>query len=226
MNHSPASCTAVRLVSESIRRCHRVVATVLVGEGLLVRRMLTVQDRAAIAKGLKEGCSLRRTADRIGRSVSVVSREIRRNGGKCGYQPVTADVKAQKRRSRPKTRKIDADPVLKARVLADLKRSRTPRQIVGRLRVEACDGSLEPCKGSPSAEGAVVSHEAVYTRVLYPLPASRIWPVTGSCCARSAPDAGRVARWGSAPIRSWGWSALVDRPEEVDDRRAPRALGG
>lgn len=37
----------------------------LVGEGLLVRRMLTVQDRAAIAKGLQEGCSLRRTADRI-----------------------------------------------------------------------------------------------------------------------------------------------------------------
>ena len=73
-----------------------------------MRRMLTVQDRAAIAKGLQEGCSLRRTADRIGRSVSVVSREIRRNGGKCGYQPVTADVKAQKRRSRPKIRKIDA----------------------------------------------------------------------------------------------------------------------
>lgn len=64
-----------------------------------MRRMLTVQDWAAIAKGLQEGCSLRRTADRIGRSVSVVSREIRRNGGKCGYQPVTADVKAQKRRT-------------------------------------------------------------------------------------------------------------------------------
>ena len=112
-------------------RCHRVVATVLVGEGLLVRRMLTVQDRAAIAKGLQEGCSLRRTADRIvWIGVRGISRGIRRNGGKCGYQPVTADVKAQKRRSRPKTRKIDADPVLKARVLADLKRSRTPRQIV------------------------------------------------------------------------------------------------
>ena len=71
-----------------------------------MRRMLTVQDWAAIAKGLQAGCSLRRTADRIGRSVSVVSREIRRDGGKCGYQPVTADVKAQKRRSRPKARKI------------------------------------------------------------------------------------------------------------------------
>ena len=30
-----------------------------------MRRMLTVQDRAAIAKGLQEGCLLRRTADRI-----------------------------------------------------------------------------------------------------------------------------------------------------------------
>ena len=45
----------------------------LSGRGLLVRRMLMMQDRAAIAKGLKEGCSLRRIADRIGRSVSVVS---------------------------------------------------------------------------------------------------------------------------------------------------------
>jgi len=71
------------------RRCHRVVATVLVGEGLLVRRMLTVQDRAAIAKGLQEGCSLRRTADRIvWIGVRGISRGIRRNGGKCGYQPV------------------------------------------------------------------------------------------------------------------------------------------
>ena len=37
-----------------------------------------------------------------------------------------------------------------------------------------------------------MSHEAVYTRVLYPLPASRIWPVTGSCCASDAPEVGRV----------------------------------
>ena len=74
-----------------------------------MRRMLTVQDRAAIAKGLQEGRSLRRTADRIvWIGVRGISRGIRRDGGKCGYQPVTADVKAQKRRSRPKARKIDA----------------------------------------------------------------------------------------------------------------------
>ena len=54
-----------------------------------MRRMLTVQDRAAIAKGLQEGCLLRRTADRIvWIGVRGISRGIRRNGGKCGYQPV------------------------------------------------------------------------------------------------------------------------------------------
>ena len=66
-----------------------------------------------------------------------------------------------------------------------------------------------------------MSHEAVYTRVLCPRDKEN-WPVTGSCCAQSAPDAGRVNLAGAAhPLSSWGWSALVDRPEEVDDRRVP-----
>ena len=82
----------------------------LVGEGVVgAAYAARLRDRAAIAK--RDGRKVARCGGlRIGScgSVSVVSREIRRNGGKCGYQPVTADVKAQKRRSRPKTRKIDA----------------------------------------------------------------------------------------------------------------------
>lgn len=58
-----------------------------------------------------------------------------------------------------------------------------------------------------------MSHEAVYTRVLCPRDKEN-WPVTGSCCVQSAPDAGRVVRWGSAPIRSWGWSALMTAPRK------------
>ena len=117
-------------------------------------------------------------------------------------------MKAQKRRSRPKARKIDADPVLKARVLADLKRSRTPRQIVGRLRAEACDGSLEPCKGSRS--GCVP--RAVYTWI-YALLTRRTGPSQESCL-RSRRTRGRPRH----PVGqrthpgSWGWSALVDHP--------------
>ena len=32
--------------------------------------------------------------------------------------------------------------------------------------------------------------------------------------------------WGSAPIQFVGMVSIDDRPEDVDDRRAPRALGG
>lgn len=54
---------------------------------------------------------------------------------------------------------IDADPVLAARVRADLGRSRTPRQIAGRLRLEANDTTVETMRKSPDAQGLTVSHE-------------------------------------------------------------------
>ena len=79
---------------------------------------------------------------------SVVTREIARNSTKTrGYQVVTADVAAQRRRSRPQGRKVASDPVLKTRVLADLKQSRSPRQIAGRLTLEASDDTVELMKG-------------------------------------------------------------------------------
>ena len=128
-----------------------------------MRRVLTIMDRAGIAKGLGEGHSLREIARRIGRDVSVVSREVARNRGKGGYVCVTADVQAKRRRLRPKTRMIDQDSVLRKRVLTDLRMSRTPCQIAGRLRAEVDDVTLEPCLGSLPVQGAVVSHEAIYT---------------------------------------------------------------
>ena len=57
-----------------------------------MRRLLTVTDRAGIARGLAEGCGLREIARRIGRDVSVVSREVARNQGETGYKCVAADV--------------------------------------------------------------------------------------------------------------------------------------
>ncbi|MBB1577098.1 MAG: helix-turn-helix domain-containing protein, partial [Propionibacterium sp.] len=54
----------------------------------MVRRGLTVTDRAGIARGLAEGYGLREIARRIGRDVSVVSREVARNQGETGYKCV------------------------------------------------------------------------------------------------------------------------------------------
>jgi len=98
-----------------------------------VRRMLTVTDRVEIAQGLKAGWSIRAIAAHIDRSPSVVSREVRRNWLKTrGYRLVHADCAAEKRRRRPQVGKVASDEVLRARVLADLGQSRTPR---GRSRV-------------------------------------------------------------------------------------------
>ena len=136
----------------------------------MARRTLTFSDRAEIATGLKAGQGVRRIARDIGRSPSVVSREIRRNATRTrGYRPVFADCAAERRRSRPQSRKVGADPVLGPRVRADLRRSRTPRQVAARLRLEASDASVGLMPGSLPADGKTVSHEAIY-RWIYALP--------------------------------------------------------
>lgn len=134
------------------------------------RAPLSFGDRAQIAIGRQQGLGVRAIAEVIGRCPSVVSRELRRNVNADGaYRSATAHDRAKRRRRRPKTRKIAADEVLLVRVRADLRRSRTPRQIAGRLRREATDATVKTMRNSPAAEGRTVSHEAIY-RYLYALP--------------------------------------------------------
>ncbi len=141
------------------RQCHTVVATLLVGEGV-----------AGGASGVALGETNRVIGERIGRDHTIVWREQRQNikAGK-GYRAVAADSAARARRRRPQTRKVDADPVLLARVVKDLSRSRTPRQIAGRLRLEAAEPTVELMNNSLPAQGRVVSHEPIYTWI-YALP--------------------------------------------------------
>ena len=107
-------------------------------------------DRVEIAQGLKAGWSIRVIAGHIDRSPSVVSREVRRNWLKTrGSRLVHADCAAQGRRRRPQTGKVAADEVLQARVLADLGQSRAPRQIAGRLHLEAT-GDTVGLMGAPT----------------------------------------------------------------------------
>ena len=94
------------------------------------RRMLSVEDRAAIIVGLRAGLPQVRIARSIGSSPSVVCREIACHLGPGGvYKAQDADRAAQVAKCRPKKRLLDRDEVLRRRVIADLSQGRTPRQI-------------------------------------------------------------------------------------------------
>jgi transposase, IS30 family len=69
-----------------------------------VRRVLTGEDRAAIAAGLRARWSYRRIGEAIGRDPSVVCRELNRNRGADGsYTGAVAHRAAHERRRRPRS---------------------------------------------------------------------------------------------------------------------------
>lgn len=148
-----------------------------------------------------------------------IHREIARNQTKTrGYRLCTADDKAARRRARPQAHKLDTDPVLQARVLADLKRSRTPRQIAGRLRREASDASVGTVNRSPSAEGHTVSHEAIY-RWIYALPKGEL--ARHGVMLRSKRTRRRPRSSGKRGAPIVGMVSIDARDPDATDRRVP-----
>ena len=94
------------------------------------RRMLGVDDRAAIMAGVNAGLSQVCIAHLIGRSPSVVCREIARHTGPDGeYRAEEAGKAVHAARRRPKKRLLDCDEVLRRRVISDLSQGHTPRRI-------------------------------------------------------------------------------------------------
>ncbi len=181
------------------------------------RRMLGVEDRAAIMAGVNVGLSKTRIAHMIGRSPSVVCREIARHTGPDGkYRAEEADKAARAARRRPKKRLLDCDQVLRDRVIADLSQGHTPRQISGRLREEAC-GTLPSMDTSPDAQGHTISHEAIYTWI-YAHPKKTL--IEHGICLPSRrwmrtkpPASGR-----KPPIVGM---RLIDERPDISDRKIP-----
>jgi len=108
-------------------------------------RHFTKEDRLELAKMLKQGYSLRRIAIRLGRNVSNVSREIKRNrrakdtryGTPLAYDPHVAQQKAYSRRHSAsfRSQKIVRNPDLRKFIDRELLNFQTPQAIAGRLSV-------------------------------------------------------------------------------------------
>ena len=130
---------------------------VKVGRGV----QLSFEDRLTIQHGCSQGMSARQIATLLGRHHSVISREIARNGwevvGEDGeatvyYNARQAGLGAKARACRPKVRKLDDNPALRAVVVTCLARRWSPGRISVWLQHAFADD-----------ESMRISHEAIYS---------------------------------------------------------------
>lgn len=171
--------------------------------------MLTLAEREEISRCLAVNLQQKDIAAIIGRSPSVVSREIARHGGRRAYRAHHADTTAGKSRKRPKYRKIDADPRLREYVASNLRRARSPQQISGRLCYERHRGEATMS----------ISHEAIYTW-LYALPKGELaeMEITLRTGRTRRQPRGRARSKGA---RIAGMVSISQRPEEAEGRKVP-----
>ena len=94
-------------------------------------KQLTVEERERIQELLWQNVSLRAVAKELGRNVSSISREIRRNQTKQRnlYRPRLAHERALERRTHRGQRKLDTNEELLSYVKAYLKLGWSPEQI-------------------------------------------------------------------------------------------------
>ncbi len=170
---------------------------------------LSLEERFVIEKECRWGRPLSRAAERIGRPLSTVTREVARNGGGGDYSAWKAHRIAGERARRPRSPKLVANPELAHAVEERLERCWSPQQIAGRLRLE-----------HPNDPNWWVSHETIY-RSLYlqgkgGLRAELVRALrTGR--ARRRPRGQRIH--GTGGIK--GMVMISERPAEVEDRAVP-----
>ena len=172
-----------------------------------MRKMLTLADREEISRGLAESLQLQQIAGRIGRDPSVVSREVRRHGGRAGYRAAAADTAARAGRERPKKLAVDRSPRLQAVVTHLLRSGWSPASIAGRLPIDYADD--QACR---------VSHEAIY-QWIYATPVSTL--ARELLTLRSGRTARRGGRRPPPAPRIKDPIYIDDRPTEVAGRAVP-----
>jgi len=171
-------------------------------------RRLSLDERVEIRVRLERGDSIRVVGAALGRAASTISREVAANGGRHGYAPMAAHRRAQALSARPKVTRLGANPRLRARVVADLRRLWSPEQIARRLRA-----------AFPDDPEMWVSHETIY-KSLYVQGRGELRRELAACLRT-----GRAARKPRGRVEHRGkirdMVLISDRPAEIEDRAVP-----
>jgi IS30 family transposase len=175
------------------------------------RRVLSIDEREEISRGVAAGVSLRSIAGQLHRAPSTISRELRRNGGWGRYRAAAADKRAWDRALRPKPCKLARHEELRQLVAARLSENWSPEQIAGWLR-----------HTYPDDEAYQVSHETIY-RSLF-VQARGVLKKDLQAHLRSGRT---IRRSRHATGKGSGRGSLTDmisireRPASVEDRAVP-----
>jgi IS30 family transposase len=176
-------------------------------------RHLTLEEREVIAQMHRAGAMQTRIADRISRSKSTISRELRRNRSRNGYWAVAAQRKAEKRRSqRPWVGKMERAEVRRP-VQQRLRWRWSPDEIAGRSR-----------RDFPGDRRQQISHQTIYTWIHVEEAAGKHWQRYLRRLGRKRPDwekRGRIR----ARTSIEGRPAVVDRRSRYGDWEGDTIVG-
>lgn len=169
---------------------------------------LSLSDREEIRAGVERGASFRAIARLLNRSVSTISREIERNGGRDAYRAWRADERAVHASRRPREAKIEANTELRRVIEAKLRKRWSPEQIAQHLR-----------RTYPHDEGMQASHETIYQSLFVQARGSLHKDLTAFLRTRRASRKarGRVETRG----RITNMIHIRERPGEAEDRAVP-----
>ncbi len=118
---------------------------------------LSSEERNTLHRGINDGLSLRQISRDLGRSVSTLSRELKRNAMTKGNYDATQAVTGAQRRRRRGLLKLKDGSILRKHVFEHIQKGWSPQQIAGQL------------KEQKDAQLPAVSHETIY-RAIYILP--------------------------------------------------------
>jgi IS30 family transposase len=118
-------------------------------------RVLSIQEREEISRGLATAEGVRTLARRLARAPSTISREIERHGGRAHYRASEADADAWASARRPKRCRLVAHRRLRRVVARKLRADWSPEQIAAWL-----------VNTFPDDPAMHLSHETMY-RALY-----------------------------------------------------------
>ncbi len=170
-------------------------------------RYLSEDERVTIADGVRDGRTSTSIAEELGRAVSTVARELKRNAGVDGgkYRPHAAHTKMLARRPRPRARRLEVDIDLRGVVQGYLDQRWSPEQAAHAVLVD---------------HGVVIATETIYQALYSP---QRVLQRDPGNTLRTRRSNRRRRRRGDIRLGRFvvPLTMIEDRPDEANDRQVP-----